>query len=655
MIFFILLILVTSVYSHKLLEIFPIEHSVETNVTKDIALKSFINQNIPFDIISIGPLSVWMEDLITEVRKQMPMEPFKIIHMKKLGNRILKITRSAIILGEQKYLEYFHNYARLFVDYPKELKFLMYTKNIDAFNSTDYLINDRIKTNRIELYEYFLHDNGDKIDFVTFEWFTAEACNKRQKRLINTFDKLTQKWKIPFNKKEKKFRNFYGCEIVVMQVGTPSLGAFKDRFKRVRGHALDILDVVGSASNFSVYRQLGSVTREAYYLNEHNNARLKPQIIIEIKPIRSASYHSTGVFENIKVMIVLTSSEFYNAYEKLLLPFDFSTWMLLALTFSIAFITIFIVNHMSKEIQKIFYGDSSGFLAFNVLGTFFGIAQARVPSTNFPRMILMNFILFCLVIRTAYQGVFFELMATDMRKPVPKNLNELLEKNYLIYGIENSLEVLVLKDLLTKESQALLKTISSNKDSVCSAFHRDAKKKAMMMTDLSIPLFSKVCSNDPIVLKDSFITLSVAMIVCQNHFLFHVIDDVVEKTIPAGILQHWYDFAKWEKIVRLLKANNREGRRSLSLSEWNFGFVLWSIFCGISTIVFILEMLQWPRIKRKWKIKYDSKDNKIKKKSQVQKMHPKVVHVKSHSNAIILIQNEKSLKLDSKYKKMVKF
>jgi hypothetical protein len=57
----------------------------------------------------------------------------------------------------------------------------------------------------------------------------------------------------------------------------------------------------------------------------------------------------------------------------------------------------------------------------------------RLPDNNFGRIILMNFILFCLIIRTGYQGVLFEMLSTDMRKQSPNTMEELYKQNYTIY------------------------------------------------------------------------------------------------------------------------------------------------------------------------------------------------------------------------------
>ncbi len=58
-----------------------------------------------------------------------------------------------------------------------------------------------------------------------------------------------------------------------------------------------------------------------------------------------------------------------------------------------------------------------------------------LPGRNFARFNLMVFILFSLVVRTAYQGVQFDMMLKEMRPKDVKTIDELLEKNFTIYGL----------------------------------------------------------------------------------------------------------------------------------------------------------------------------------------------------------------------------
>jgi hypothetical protein len=86
----------------------------------------------------------------------------------------------------------------------------------------------------------------------------------------------------------------------------------------------------------------------------------------------------------------------------------------------------------SQAVRNRIYGRGVNTPAFNVVGTFFGIGQVRLPVESFPRFILMCFILFCLIIRTAYQGVSYDMMTKDMRKPLPKTIRDLYLQNYTI-------------------------------------------------------------------------------------------------------------------------------------------------------------------------------------------------------------------------------
>jgi hypothetical protein len=70
--------------------------------------------------------------------------------------------------------------------------------------------------------------------------------------------------------------------------------------------------------------------------------------------------------------------------------------------------------------------------ALHIFSIFFGISQPKLPTSNFARIILITFVYFCLVIRVAYQGVQYELICKDLRKPAPKTIDQVFEYNYSI-------------------------------------------------------------------------------------------------------------------------------------------------------------------------------------------------------------------------------
>jgi len=88
--------------------------------------------------------------------------------------------------------------------------------------------------------------------------------------------------------------------------------------------------------------------------------------------------------------------------------------------------------------QNLFYGEEIQSPFFDIFCIVFGIGQTRVPYKNFGRIILTSFILWCLVIRTAYQGKLFEFTTTAIRKPEMKTLEEVQLRNFVLYLPDDS-------------------------------------------------------------------------------------------------------------------------------------------------------------------------------------------------------------------------
>jgi len=147
--------------------------------------------------------------------------------------------------------------------------------------------------------------------------------------------------------------------------------------------------------------------------------------------------HTTSTFIEKRVKFLLTPGEPYTIYEKLMLPFDHATWIGLLITFGVAFGTVFFINTYSLRIQELVYGRGIRTPILNIISTFFGIPQHKIPQLNFPRILLIIFIYFCLIVRTCYQSKLFEFMTTLLRRPPPQTLDDLFVRNYTIYFYED--------------------------------------------------------------------------------------------------------------------------------------------------------------------------------------------------------------------------
>jgi hypothetical protein len=106
--------------------------------------------------------------------------------------------------------------------------------------------------------------------------------------------------------------------------------------------------------------------------------------------------------------------------------------MYLIATFSTSFFVTLGVASLPQNFQNIIYENNSESAAFNLIAIFFGIGMQRLPIKHFGRIVLVIYIFFCLIIRTAYQGVLFEMMTKEIRKPSPRTIQEIVDFDYKI-------------------------------------------------------------------------------------------------------------------------------------------------------------------------------------------------------------------------------
>lgn len=257
--------------------------------------------------------------------------------------------------------------------------------------------------------------------------------------VINQFDKTTLKWSENFDKLSIKnrttaFKNYflnanfesglkYECYIDEFD-GSP------------KGVFIDLFDIVSQRGQFKMLYQFGNFNNPSaalgdalhkvpFFVNFFSSSLFK--LILE-NP--NSKVFLTTTYSEEQFKFVITPPDSYTSYEKLLMPFDKTTWIFLMITFLCAFITILYINRLSRNAQNLIYGENVKMPGYNVVSIFFGMGQTQLPVANVPRFILMLFIMFCLIFRTGYQGILYELITTDVHKESPATVLELVELNY---------------------------------------------------------------------------------------------------------------------------------------------------------------------------------------------------------------------------------
>lgn len=286
--------------------------------------------------------------------------------------------------------------------------------------------------------QYFLVANErDKVSLLTIVRYTPKACNTMQVFEVNRYDKMSNKWQSGAFKVDKS-SNFHGCNLLIVY----------KKFNALNSSPLSESDNISDLVHYGHIEKIIDVTSKVANFNVVFEQTFNP----EEMAINTACYDSvpdartvTFPFLYESHVIVTPLGEEYDCYEKLLLPFYWFVWLLIILTILSAIATVIVLSFTSISTRAFVYGTRITNPLENVTRIIFGLSQEIEPRRNFSRVLTMLFILFCLVMRTAWQGKLFEFMQNDMRKYRVKSYAEMVERDYVI--LEEPNEAILLKEI----------------------------------------------------------------------------------------------------------------------------------------------------------------------------------------------------------------
>jgi hypothetical protein len=416
----------------------------------EVIHKLFVENAMRFEIAVIKENSRSFYDfyngLLAQIKElnSYKLSTFELDKMEKIGI----FTSTVFLIESCNTFVALHHRAVLLNSFSEKLKFLTYIYNCSVNILQDY-IDQMIPTKimsywpgTLEMFEFQLINDGDHLHLTTVEWFTEAACNFPQLNVLNSFNKFTKKWEKNWGNYQK-FKDFYRCElgIGIRTDQQSSCFGFVDPNKtEATGLIPDLFRISSHLHNFE-RKEIGLGDRAV-------------NVTVFFLPLRLTSLtdenwmHATSTFMEIRDIIITTPGELYTSYEKLWLPFDNMTWTLLLSTFLIAFASIIIIKKLPEIIQKRVFGEKIQNPALNVITTFFGITQNKLPMHSIPRFILINFVLFCLIFRTCYQSKLFDFMTGEPRHPPPNTILDLKNGCFTIYS---DIDVDYLRSLIENE------------------------------------------------------------------------------------------------------------------------------------------------------------------------------------------------------------
>lgn len=295
----------------------------------------------------------------------------------------------------------------------------------------------------------------------------------------------------------------------------------------------------------------------------------------------------SSAYYSLDMMLMIPRGAPYTPLEKLLRPFKFSVWMILAISFVVVFVAVFVIKRFPKRTQTLFFDRNINSPFMEMLVIIFGGSQHALPSTNFTRILLMTFAIYCFVFRAIYTGSLFKFLQSDGHKKDFETLDQLLDAGFTFYmdpGVEHML-------LFTK----FYHTPQSHPTNIYQTLHNNTLdpnyKGAVVSSNQEITHLNKMyhrhfaytACNEPILGTPAVFYMQ------KNSYLTEVINEKIDELKSNGLISFWISQYLDPKYLHVKKEEGEPRKLSVSELMGTFQLFLFGILCA--TICFVSECL----------------------------------------------------------------
>lgn len=251
------------------------------------------------------------------------------------------------------------------------------------------------------------------IAVMNFVPFSEYGCNNTEPVQLAEFENGKFKSR-PSSFFADKFKDLSNCPIKITTFETIAPSVLKEDFpngtRRMYGRDMDVVEALGKELNFrpiinymEPYGSWGLLFKNGSATGALGKAiRREADLILGnmlLKADRLKVMEHSYTYYMDRLVFLIPPGYPLTSFQKLLRPFNFVVWIFLSLTLLCGFAVIAILQIKSNHTRKLVFGEGITTPYMNVLIALFGGSQHVLPKKNFPRYLLMMFLLFCLVIR----------------------------------------------------------------------------------------------------------------------------------------------------------------------------------------------------------------------------------------------------------------
>lgn len=406
-------------------------YTINANVDKEMGLCAAINSILNLDILS-SPIHIQLMDKTTFG------DCVNLNHTTYLSNVCINETasrsKSTLVIVES--VEELLKMNVGCINHNENHLIVIHQWNGSSDNESVNMFYERYFINVT-----FLVNTNSELTLQTFIPFNDAKCNDIELKMINQFDKHTQKWA---NGKffPEKLRNFHNCRLKVTTHKNVVPYIVREEYvngKRIlTGRVIEMINALAQSLNFTVdldYHPSVSAYETSIQKVANGEADLFiGNLFLDLPRIKYLDFSVPIFFEFLK--FVVPPGRSYTQFENLVRTFDNLTWILImCVFFSCTIIIVFIVSIRSKEIQIAAFGVGYNNAVMDFIADILGMSRMSMPNLTIPRLLIVKFVIFTFVIRTLYQASLFHFLQSHGQLKPAQSIDEIIDRGFTIYSL----------------------------------------------------------------------------------------------------------------------------------------------------------------------------------------------------------------------------
>lgn len=227
----------------------------------------------------------------------------------------------------------------------------------------------------------------------------------------------------------------------------------------------------------------------------------------------------------------------------------------------------------------------------NLLTALFGGTQHRLPIGNVARLLLMVFLLFCLVIRTLYQGSLFKYLQSNDNAKEPNTIEEMAQKNYTFYMIfsygDFTKDNVFIRDRRKIVDPEVMKVLITK--------ITDSNFSGTVMSKLSQVVYKNrenAMANEKLfkACKEIYMMIPITMFFPKNSYLVKPFNSIILRLQASGLMNFWTSLNEDMKYLNFVSTSKEP--QKLTIEHLSGVFQIWIVTCVISLIAFLFEIFR---------------------------------------------------------------